>query len=317
MDVSPYNAIKILTAEATNDVEHGLIHELEFLRDVAKRAGECDDKDDEYEGCEGFEHVPILLDHFTVTVTGHGRDRRHLCFVQNLYNIKPDNILIHNLDYSDEEKLTKFLADNPVETLENGLPKSQPIPHRWTYNNSAYETELISATLVDLGHAQRAGEQLSTVTDLFTTPALQVRAPELILQSDFSPAVDIWVIGCLAFELLVGHSLFPPEGRESDWSVEDNHLAKMLELTGQQQFPPAMLARAKNRNKYFDKDGNLLRRVHHLKPPIALEEALRRNSNSESKILRGLTDHDIVLAADFIGSCLRLDVDCLVHTITC
>lgn len=177
------------------------------------------DKDDD-QGCEGFEHVPILLDHFTVTVTGHGRDRRHLCFVQNLYStsvsalrsssptnylpvymirhliymvlqgltalhslniihtseaihksnwltlhfsdecmylywtspFKPDNILIHNLDYSDEEKLTKFLADNPVETLENGLPKSQPIPHRWTYNNSAYETELISATLVDLGH---------------------------------------------------------------------------------------------------------------------------------------------------------------------
>ncbi|KAJ3914384.1 kinase-like domain-containing protein, partial [Lentinula edodes] len=242
---------------------------LEFLRDIAKRAGECDDKDDD-EGCEGFEHVPILLDHFTVTVTGHGRDRRHLCFVQNLYstsvsalrNSSPTNSLpvymIRHLIYMVLQGLTALHSLNIIhtmETLENGLPKSQPIPHRWTYNNSAYETELISATLVDLGHAQRAGEQLSTVTDLFTTPALQVRAPELILQSDFSPAVDIWVIGCLAFVLLVGNSLFPPEGREPDWSVEDNHLAKMLELTGQQWFPPAMLARAKNRDKYFDKDG--------------------------------------------------------------
>ncbi|KAJ3804506.1 hypothetical protein F5876DRAFT_83046 [Lentinula aff. lateritia] len=59
-----YNAVKILPAEATNNVEDGLIREPEVLRDVAKRTGECDDEED----CGGIEHVPILLDYFTVTV---------------------------------------------------------------------------------------------------------------------------------------------------------------------------------------------------------------------------------------------------------
>ncbi|KAJ3903790.1 kinase-like domain-containing protein [Lentinula edodes] len=257
---------------------------------MSPSARESDDKDDD-EDCEGFERVPILLDHFTVT--GPGGDRRHFCLVQNLYStfvsalrcssptnslpvymvchliymalqgltalysldiihtdIKPDNILIHNLDYSDEERSTKFLAVNPVETLENGSPKTQHIPHRWTYKSL-----------------------------------------------DFSPAVDIWAIGYLTFELLVGRCLFYPEGGKEleSWSVEDDHLAKMMELTGQQ------------RDKDFEKDGDLLRRVHDLKPPIILEEALRRNSDSESKIPPGSTDHCIVLVTDFIERCLKLD----------
>lgn len=56
------------------------------------------------------------------------------------------------------------------------------------------------------------------------------------------------------FELLVGRWLFDPEDAQPDWSVEDDHLAKMMELTGQ-KFPDTMLARAKERDKYFDKDG--------------------------------------------------------------
>ncbi|KAJ3857492.1 kinase-like domain-containing protein [Lentinula lateritia] len=244
-EISAYNAVKILTAEATQDVEHGLIRELEFLIDAHRR----------------FEHVPILLDH--LTVTGPAGDR-HLCLVQNLHSTSvsalrrssPTNSLpvymvrhliymalqgltaLHSLNILHTE-LRKFLADNPVE-MANGSPKdSQPIPHKWAYNSSAYETELISVTLGDLGH-----------------------------------------------------------GGEPGWNVEDDHLAKMMELTGQ-RFPPDMIARAKNRDKYFDNDGNLLR-IHDLEP-ITIEQAMRNYK------IPGLTEHHIGLAADFIRKCLRLD----------
>jgi len=55
--------------------------------------------------------------------------------------------------------------------------------------------------------AQWAGKQ--PTVDTFSAPAL--RAPEIILRSDFGPKIDIWAVGCLTFELLVGRWLFDPE----------------------------------------------------------------------------------------------------------
>ena len=42
--------------------------------------------------------------------------------------------------------------------------------------------------------------------------------------------------------------------------MEDDHLAKMMELTGQ-RFSPSMLERAKHQKKYFDDAGTFCRRA--------------------------------------------------------
>jgi len=55
------------------------------------------------------------------------------------------------------------------------------------------------------------------------------------------------------FELLTGHSLFDPEGGQTR-SVEDDHLAKMMEVTGE-TFSKALLTVSRESNKYFDKEG--------------------------------------------------------------
>lgn len=57
-----------------------------------------------------------------------------------------------------------------------------------------------------------------------------------------------------AFELLTGRWLFHPEDGGEDWSIEEDHLAKMLELTGE-RFSDAMLQRSHRRDDYFDKAG--------------------------------------------------------------
>ncbi|KAJ3890276.1 kinase-like domain-containing protein [Lentinula edodes] len=311
---SKYAAAKILTAEATLDVDQGIVRELEFLQEVAKNAEERDD--------EGFEHLPTLLDSFTATSPG---GTRHLCLVQTLFStsvsalrrsaptkslpvymvrnilymvlqaldtlhsldiihtdVKLDNILFTNALYSLDDAMDTFLAAHPAET-DGDSPRSQPIPHEWTYETEAFQAERMTVALVDLGHAQRAGEQPTAAG--FSAQAL--RAPEVILWSDIGPKMDIWAIGCLTFELLVGRWLFDPEDAQPDWSVEDDHLAKMMELTGQ-KFPDTMLARAKERDKYFDKN-------------VKLEDAMA-NYN-----IPGLTKDEIELAANFIRDCLKFD----------
>ena len=52
---------------------------------------------------------------------------------------------------------------------------------------------------------------------------------------------------------MVGRWLFDPEEGE-DWKLEDDHLAKMMEITGQ-AFPAGMLERANLRKEYFDDAG--------------------------------------------------------------
>ncbi|KAJ3753427.1 kinase-like domain-containing protein [Lentinula raphanica] len=324
-----FSAAKILTTEATLWVERGAVRELEFLKEITKQK-DADNID------EGYDYLPTLQDDFFVTGPN---GERHLCMVLNLCStsvsalrrsaptkslpvymvrniiymvlsglkilhsmniihtdVKADNILFHlDSNLTRDQDVENYLAANPVEMINN-VPKIQPIPHRSTYETSAFKAELMQVSLVDLGHAQRAGAQPTASS----FSALALRAPEVILWSDFGSAVDIWAIGCLTFELLVGRWLFHPEAGEPDWTLEDDHLAKMMELTGQ-RFPNAMLARAQHRDKYFDEQGNLLRISELI--PVTIEQAM---ANYE---IPGLTDGDIGLAADFIRACLKFDYE--------
>lgn len=65
------------------------------------------------------------------------------------------------------------------------------------------------------------------------------------------------------FELLTGAWLFDPEGGE-DWQVEDDHLAKMLEITGE-QFDAEVQGKAQLGSHYFNNAGEPMvvkRRTH-------------------------------------------------------
>jgi hypothetical protein len=55
------------------------------------------------------------------------------------------------------------------------------------------------------------------------------------------------------FELLTGRWLFNPQAGQT-WSVEDDHLAKMVELTGE-IFSDKILAKSRKRDEYFDESG--------------------------------------------------------------
>lgn len=206
-------------------------------------------------------------------------------------DIKPDNILFGGVS---DERVEMVLSTEDVkiegEINIDGKPwpilRSQPIPHTFTPDSTRHDAETVLIELVDLGQGttlylvfefimtshilgQWAGKQ-PTVDDF---SARSLRAPEVILRSSFGPKLDIWSIGCIVrlmsisgrilielhslrktFELLVGRWLFHPEDGGDDWRLEDDHLAKMLEMTGE-SFVPAVLEHAQLRKEYFDDNG--------------------------------------------------------------
>ncbi|KAI0074594.1 hypothetical protein K474DRAFT_1709722 [Panus rudis PR-1116 ss-1] len=106
---------------------------------------------------------------------------------------------------------------------------------------------------------------------------------------------DVWAVGCITFELLVGRTLFEAEEGET-WTREDDDLAKMIELTGETS-TESSLARANRRTEFFDEKGNL-RRVDII-PGKCIENFLRTFNT--------IPEDEVADAASLIRCCPRLD----------
>lgn len=111
------------------------------------------------------------------------------------------------------------------------------------------------------------------LTELIQPPSL--RAPEVILRADWGTSADIWSAACVVstpaftsgfdpivtsniqiYELLQGRVLFKGRpGPEGAWTVEEDHLAQMIELFG--PLPSELLAAGSSSRSYFDQDGML------------------------------------------------------------
>lgn len=117
---------------------------------------------------------------------------------------------------------------------------------------ASYLNLLMALTLFDFP-GQWAGQQPTVPT--FGSPAL--RAPEAIISSDFGPKIDLWGVGCLAFELLFGEWLFNPKEAEGQWSFEGDLLAQIIEITGE-QFSAQAIGRAGPENGFIDGEGQSL-----------------------------------------------------------
>ncbi|KAF9066091.1 kinase-like protein [Rhodocollybia butyracea] len=300
-----YLAVKILMLEGTRAHRKGESRELLFLQQIAA----CEDiislpvlKDSfEEQGPEGThlsptKALPLHAVKIIVLRTLEGLAQLHEINIIHT-DLKLDNILFNMIrgDPHVEEQLSSesVIEDGEVEVKGQKYPilRSQPIHHGYAWDVTPFLAELMSFCLTDLGQAQRAGEQ--PIVNEFSAYAL--RAPELLLRSDFGPKIDIWALGCITFEMLTGRWLFAPKAG-SDWSLEDDHLAKMVELTGE-KFSASMLQRAHFRDRYFNENGDLLREV--VVPGENIDKALA--------VYGTLKDNEIREAAAFIRACLRLD----------
>ncbi|XP_057784072.1 uncharacterized protein LOC131001592 [Salvia miltiorrhiza] len=89
----------------------------------------------------------------------------------------------------------------------------------------------------------------------------QYRAPEVILQSGYSFAADMWSFACTAFELATGEMMFAPKIGQG-FSEDEDHLAMMMELLG--KIPRKIATSGARSKEYFDRYGDL-KRIRRLK----------------------------------------------------
>jgi serine/threonine-protein kinase SRPK3 len=94
----------------------------------------------------------------------------------------------------------------------------------------------------------------------------QYRSPEVLLGAKWGPAIDVWSLACLLFELATGDFLFDPRAGK-EWDRDEDHLALMIELLG--KMPKRVWSSGSRSRDYFTRAGEL-RSIKKLKPwPLA------------------------------------------------
>ncbi|KAK3944416.1 kinase-like domain-containing protein [Diplogelasinospora grovesii] len=205
-------------------------------------------------------------------------------------NIKPQNILIES------PAINKMFEQTPSEAFRpHGSPLEPPNDFYMASTqlssieeDIAHSTEL-SIRLADFGTSSWFNKHLTE----WIQPQM-LRAPEVILGADWDSKVDIWNLGLVIWELAEGRLLF-----DGTWTINapyspEAHLAQMTAVFG--SVPKTLLARSKNRDRYFDADGKLLEPSAF--PPCSLEQFSKNPDNSESEKKKFLS---------FIDSMIRLD----------
>ncbi|KAH9475358.1 Serine/threonine-protein kinase SRPK [Psilocybe cubensis] len=167
------------------------------------------------------------------------------------------------IDYVDEVD-TDCNPDVPV--------RSQPIPFSKSDDPALDEYH---AVLVDFGCAQWVDRHFNE-----SIQPVALRAPEVTLGYHWGTSADIWNLGCLIMEWLIGLPLFELPIFEDD--LDPHHLNQMNDTLGE-EFDPAFLAKCQHSAKYFNEDGTWKWRPRSTAIPLAesLKDLARPEGSSE------------------------------------
>ncbi|KAI0707314.1 kinase-like domain-containing protein [Earliella scabrosa] len=209
-------------------------------------------------------------------------------------DLKHDNILFRPRDL--QSVVAHELVSDPSVTYDCGTEVSvsvvpvvsQGLP--LSPDPSIHE-RLLDVVLADVGHAHWTDRHFQ---EIIQPDAL--RAPEVILGYPWSTSADIWNLGCLITEWLVGFWLFEPNN-ETLWKYEEDHLARMTEAL-EETFQPSFLDRCANRDKFFKPDGTFAHFTAHEEPTWPLRKLLETFSE--------LPEEDVEAAERFLRRCMRL-----------
>ncbi len=102
----------------------------------------------------------------------------------------------------------------------------------------------------------------------------------------YTPAIDIWSLGCILYELYVGYPIFAGED-------EKEQIQCIMEVKG---LPPrSMIVLASRRKVFFDDDYQ----------PLATPNSKGRIRKPNSKTLEKLMNCEDATFVDFIDQCLE------------
>ncbi|TKA65862.1 hypothetical protein B0A55_07946 [Friedmanniomyces simplex] len=105
------------------------------------------------------------------------------------------------------------------------------------------------------------------------------RAPENILGMSWGPAIDIWALAMMLWDLLERYRFLSPYDEEGDY-CDQHHLAQLIAILG----PPPLdfLERSEYSWKYFNRDGTWKGDVP-IPPDMSLEAAEKRLEGPEKR----------------------------------
>jgi dual specificity tyrosine-phosphorylation-regulated kinase 2/3/4 len=138
--------------------------------------------------------------------------------------------------------------------------------------------------VIDFGSSCFESEQVHTYIQ-----SRFYRAPEVILNSGYTPAIDMWSLGCMVAELYNGQPLFP--GHD-----EKEQLMYQMEVLG---IPPDdVLSRGKRASVFFDG-------VTH--PRFLVDHKARRHEPGSRTLVAALGGSPDATMVSFLEGCLQWD----------
>ncbi|KIM77248.1 hypothetical protein PILCRDRAFT_796290, partial [Piloderma croceum F 1598] len=190
----------------------------------------------------GHSHVIQLRDHFY----HEGPNGKHLCIVTELLS---ENLSSFSRRWNNEripQSLAKVITRQIIlglDYLHNSCGILHTGPYIIQFNREAWTNSRIK--LVDVGVGCWADKIDEHFTDLIQSPAL--RAPEVCIGAGWGKAADIWSLGCLVYEMVMGKPLLKRDIQPE--SVPYLHTI----LFG--DYPLDMIKRGKYSNVFFNSDG--------------------------------------------------------------
>ncbi|KAI0820945.1 kinase-like domain-containing protein [Irpex lacteus] len=292
-------ALKILTADCTSGPS--ALDELGTLELVKSKNPKH----------PGYLHIQQLLDHFTIV----GPNGTHICLVLERLRDSMDTLwrnedgvrfalpidlvqrvardVLLALTYLHEECRLVHTDIKPDNILLTDPQVSDVSQNVIADDSGLWDPYTAAFKLIDLGHANLVDKPFAT---LIQPPAL--RAPEVILGLPWGTPADMWNLGCLLYEFVVGQSLFAPSFRLEGVDVDPGtmHLAQITSVCG--PVPQKMRVEGTKSRRYFDEQGRPLITVDF--PPTIMHEALMKVRIPEDAAKE---------MASFLMSMLRIDPD--------
>ena len=141
--------------------------------------------------------------------------------------------------------------------------------------------------IIDFGSSTYENEQFYTYIQ-----SRFYRAPEIMLGIKYTPAIDMWSLGCILYELYVGFPIFAGED-------EKEQMQCIMEVKGAP--PRSMIVVASRRKVFFDDDYR----------PIVTPNSKGKIRTINSKQLKNMMQADENQAefVDFIDRCLEWKPD--------
>ncbi|KAL1681181.1 kinase-like domain-containing protein [Schizophyllum commune] len=209
-------------------------------------------------------------------------------------DLKHDNILFRPLDVN--TIVAHELAANPSVTYDCGTEVNPPVVPVVSQSlpvspDPVINEKHLEAVIADFGHSHWQSRHFQEIIQ-----PTALRSPEVILGYPWSTPADIWNLGCLVAELLIGFFLFESHN-EKAWDYDEDHLARMTEAV-QASFEPSFLSRCAHRDRFFKADGSFAHFTQHEEPTWPLRKLLETFSE--------LPAEEIPLAESFLRRCLRL-----------